>query len=146
MTAVAFWITGVSIVSFMLALLLTSFERKQGSRLLFSRIRDRLDTCVSNVYRKLKAAEVYVIRHVITLSWYYSIHSFLKFILQFLGYTYNRIESVLLKNREKARQIRREKRLSSRNHLTAIAEHKAETTLSPQEQKKLKDKTLQGRH
>jgi hypothetical protein len=145
MMAVALWTLGVSAASFLIWALMTGIEIRRQERLLLARARGVADRFVTACNRQVQAIVVYVVRHVITLSWYYSIHSFLKVVLQFLAYTYNRIESVLLRNRDKVRQIRKERRMAVKNHLTVIAEHKAETTLTAREQKKLKDKTLEGR-
>jgi hypothetical protein len=146
MLATALWITGVSTVSFMLAVLVTGRELRRGKRFCLVNARDGADVFVSSVAARFRRITTYITRHVITLSWYYSIHSFLKVVLQLLAYCYHKIESVLVRNRMKAKQIRKERKAATVTHLTAIAEHKAETTLSAAEQKKLRDKTLAGKY
>jgi hypothetical protein len=84
----------------------------------------------------------YVVRYVITLSWYYSLHATLKIVLASIAGVYHMLEAVLINNRERARALRKEKRSAS--HLEQIAEHKAESKLTYAEAKKRKDKALRG--
>jgi hypothetical protein len=82
---------------------------------------------------------------MITLSWYYSLHTFLRLSLQFIAGIYNFIEAILHRNRDKARQIRRERKQAERSHLTVLAEHKVETELTPHQKAKRKEKALNGK-
>jgi hypothetical protein len=62
-----------------------------------------------------------------------------------LGATYTKIEAVVIANRNKAKQIRREKNASKKSHLAQIAEHKEQVQLSPAEKQQRKDDSLRGK-
>jgi hypothetical protein len=90
----------------------------------------------------------FLVKHTIQLSWYYSIHSALRTVLTVLVQLYDRLELVFVRNRERAKVLRAERRAHSKqgeqSHLTAIREHKTATALTPAEKKKLKAKRLRG--
>ncbi len=140
--------TGIAALTFMGWLFLCEIEQKRGKRLLLSGFRARLDRGLTFGINMLLNAGRYVLRYVITLSWYYSIHHALKLSLQAIAGVYHMLESILIKNRDKTRALRRERRqntLASPSHLNEIAEHKAEMKLSPSEIKKRRDRALKGR-
>ena len=87
----------------------------------------------------------YIGRYIITLSWYYSLHTFLKLVLQFITGVYNVVEAILHSNRDKARKIRTERKVALRSHLTLLAEHKLETKLTPAQKHKRNAKALSGK-
>lgn len=130
-------------VGFFLYLQFVRYEERRGSRLFLSHFRHWLDRMIVRFGDRVDRLVRYVTRYIITLSWYYSLHAFLKLVLQFIAGIYHVIEAVLIKNRDRARALRRERR-QSQSHLTAIAEHKAEVKLTPAEAKKRKDKALKG--
>ncbi len=146
MLTISLWTLGISTVAFMVTGLITSIEERRGSRLVLVGARGWCDALITSIAHRLHLVCTYVTKYIITLSWYYGLHSLLKLTLRFLAYTYTRIENVLIRNRARAKQIRKERRTSSSSHLMAIAEHKVETSLTPKEQKKLRDKTLAGTH
>ncbi|MEZ4195161.1 MAG: hypothetical protein R3B53_02060 [Candidatus Paceibacterota bacterium] len=122
----------------------TSWEQQKGARVLLPRLREMLDTLILKVYEYLKSKVKYLVRHTIKLSWYYSIHSMLKTIMTLLVKAYDRLELVFMENRERAKVLRAEKRLMTKdNHLTAMVEHKASTALTDSQKKKLKAKKLE---
>ena len=94
---------------------------------------------------QLEKKAIYIGRYIITLSWYYSLHAFLKLILHFLAGVYTVIEAILHRNRDRARVIRTERKRALNSHLTVLAEHKIETKLTDSQKKKRKDAALRGR-
>lgn len=139
----ALMMIAVFFVLFTSYLTYTTFEQKRGARFVASRLRLRLDSWLEHLAGGVTHAMRYVVRYIITLSWYYSLHALLKVFLRFLAGVYHAVEAVLIRNRDRARVIRKEKR--SAGHLEAIAEHKAETKLTAAEIRKRKDKALKGR-
>jgi len=129
----------VSIGLFIIIALLILLEERRGSRLFAVNVRSRLDQVLVRVSLTVGAWWHHVVRRVITLSWYYSLHAFLKFCLRFIASVYEVVEHVFIKNRNKARQIRRERRYS---HLISLKEHKIETSLTEAEKKRVKAKAL----
>lgn len=122
----------------------TSWEEKRGSRLFLSSFRELLDNVFNKIFLFLKRKINYIVRHTIKLSWYYSIHSMLRAVMTLLVKAYDRLELVFMENRERAKVLRAEKReMSVDNHLTAMAEHKVSTALSPGQKKKLRAKKLE---
>ena len=123
---------------------LISREERIGKRLFLAGVRDHLDNLIVRVVSWCEGVIRYVVRYVITLSWYYSLHAFLKVMMKSLAGAYHMLESILIRNRERARALRKERRSSTKNHLTHIADHKAETKLTPAEERRRKDKALKG--
>jgi hypothetical protein len=127
------------------ALLVYSFvvylEERRGSRLILSNSRAFLDKKLVQFWNAVCHTSDYVIRRVITLSWYYSLHTVLKLALQAIAGVYFAVEQILINNRNKARQLRR---TTSTSHLTAISQHQKETSLSEKEKRKLRDNALKG--
>ncbi len=135
----------VLILAFVGYLYVCEREAAKGERLFLSRGRNRLDAGLQALSAKIESSIRYVIRYVITLSWYYSLHAFLKVVMKSLAGAYNVLESILIRNRDRARALRKEKKTVTVNHLTEIANHQAETKLSPSAEKRLKDNALKGR-
>ena len=134
---------GVLILAFGGYLYLCEREARAGKRLFLALPRRALDSVIERVMLSLERAVRYVIRYIITLSWYYSMHTFLKLTLRSLAGLYHALEAVLIRNRDRARALRRERRALT-SHLTEIAEHKAKVKLTPAEERKIKDKALRG--
>jgi hypothetical protein len=139
----SFIVTGVAGVLLLVHLWLTGYEATTGKRVFLSAVRGWCDTKISRMSVVLRRIQVYVFRYIITLSWYYSIHTFLKISLHSLAGMYGILEHFFMRNRARAREIRRERK-QSRSHLTELAEHQAETKLTPGEAKRRKDKALKG--
>ncbi|MCA9365491.1 hypothetical protein KC723_01225 [Candidatus Kaiserbacteria bacterium] len=126
---------------FILFLAFFSWEEKRGKRMFASGFRTYLDKIVVWVADKCIGAYQYMIRHIIQLSWYYSLHAFLKTCLMFTATIYHAIESLLRQNRQKAKLIRAERRKDS--ILGQIADHKESIQLTDQEKAKLKAKSIE---
>lgn len=119
-------------------------EERSGKRFFLSQFRDKADIAISRMVSWCEGIIRYVIRYVITLSWYYSLHAFLQVLMKSLAGAYHVLESILIRNRDRARALRKERRTATKNHLTHIADHKAETKFSPAEERRRKDKALKG--
>jgi hypothetical protein len=128
-------------------------EIERRERLWGVRIRALADRGVTALQYYVAATWHYIDRHVIRLSWYYSLHSFLQLILRVVVSVYDYLESWFHHNRQRARALRKERRQKRRiatradvpgdPHLREIAEHKAETALSEKQKQKLKTKKLE---
>lgn len=123
---------------------LFSYEAKQGKRVFLPAIRAKIDTFVDRIALVLSTKLTYLGRHIIKLSWYYSIHKILRLLLAALVRSYDFLEEFFMRNRERARTIKLEKRaLQSEGHLGQVAEHKASTALTESQKKRLLTKKLE---
>ncbi len=137
--------TGILLVVFIVYVQFCLYEERRGHRVVLGSFRGWLDRVIDKITSTIEKAVRYVIRYIITLSWYYSLHAFLMLLLKSLAGVYHMVEAVLIRNRDRARELRRErKKHTSNNHLEQIAEHKAEVKLTEAEKKKRKDKALKG--
>lgn len=122
-------------------------EQKNARRLVGGRLRGALDRVVQKVGAELRRRWRHVMRYVVQLGWYYGIHSLLRAILKVLISIYSFFEHMFERNRLRTKQLRQElKRHIHKSHLTQMADHKAETTLSPQAQEELKKQKLEDTH
>jgi len=123
-----------------------SFEQKRGDRVFLSPLRESLDALVSRVFQFLEDKINYVGRHIIKLSWYYSLHKLLRFLLSILVRTYDILEVLFTHNKDKAKHLRMEKRQLNNNggHLVQVADHKEATSLNESQKKKLLKKKLEN--
>lgn len=142
--SVAIILTIGSVVTFIILASLFSAEKQSGHKFVARRLRDYLDTKLEQAVKSVKYFFVYIGKYIITLSWYYSLHTFLKLILQFLAGLYYMIEKILHSNRNKARKIRKEKKVSQ-THLDVLKTHQDENKLTESQKKRLKDKALSGK-
>lgn len=129
----------MSVTTFVLLASLVATEERYGRRLLVSSLRNQLDIVILRTTSFMSGVWHHFVRRVVTLSWYYSLHAFLKICLRFLASLYEAVEHLFINNRNKARQLRRERR---QTHLTALQDHQTETTLSEAEKKRIKAKAL----
>jgi hypothetical protein len=134
----------VNLVAFVVVARIFTLEARRGRRFVATGIRNAADDGIDVVVRRVSRMYTYVARYIITLSWYYSLHAFLKVILRFLAGTYTAVETLLHNNRTRARKIRIERK-REQSHLSLIADHKAETALTPVEKAKRKEKALSGK-
>ncbi len=146
-------VLGVLSVCWLLWSYLVGREVARGERLMLAGLRSRLDSGVAHFRLSLKAVLDYLDRHIIRLSWYYSLHSLLQAALRVVVSLYDYLEGRFHQNRLRARALRAERRARKQGkavtpvmvdtHLTSIAEHKAETALSDKQKQKLKTKKLE---
>jgi hypothetical protein len=132
-------------VFFILYAWLCAVETRRGKRLFLAMPRRAIDSALTSLGETLRRKLVYIGRYMITLSWYYSLHTFLRLTLQFIAGIYTILEAVLHRNRDKARIIRKERKQAERSHLTVLNEHKADTELTPNQKAKRKAKALSGK-
>lgn len=135
----------LSLLLFIFLLWLIAIEKKRGKRFFLVSTRSWLDAKIDEVTNYILQKLVYLGRHTIKLSWYYSIHKALRFVLTILVKAYDSLEVHFMRNKERARTIKMEKKqlLSSDNHLGQMAEHKVQTALTEGEKKKLLRKKLE---
>lgn len=135
----------LSISFFTLSAWFFSFETKRGHRVFLGAFRNSLDTFLEGVIAFLAKKLTYLGRHIIKLSWYYSIHKVLRFILASLVKVYDALEGIFINNRDRARTLKTEKKSfkQSQGHLGQMAEHKVTSALSESQKKKLLQKKLE---
>ena len=133
--------------TFVVWFVLVSIEQRRGSRILLGGARARLDQLCVKIALQFRRSYEHFSKFVVQLGWYYSVHSFLRTILRLLIATYEYFESHFEQNRKRAKELRAERRRQQRQrtHLTEMAEHKAETALTPAQQKKVKKDHLEGK-
>ncbi len=133
-----------SLVLFFTSARIFALENHRGRRMFAPGLRSWLDGRLHTLAVVTDRKVTYVSRYIITLSWYYSLHAFLKVLLQSVAGVYYFIEKILHRNRDRARVIRIEKK-KAHSHFSQIAEHKAKTALTPAEKIKRKEKALSGK-
>ncbi len=132
------------ITIFCLYALLVSLEKRRGKRILLSSLRGFFDLVLVKISTFIRYWLNYIGRHIIKLSWYYSIHRFLQLVMTILVKAYDQLEVLFMRNRDRARVIKVErKKLKQGNHLEQVADHKEAVSLSEAEKKKLLAKKLE---
>ena len=132
------------ITVFLLYAFLVSFENRRGKRVILSGLRGFFDLVLVKISTFIKYWLNYIGRHIIKLSWYYSIHRFLQLVMTVLVKTYDRLEVLFMHNRDRARVIKVErKKMKNGNHLNQVADHKEAVSLSESEKKKLLARKLE---
>lgn len=135
----------ISLGVFSLSAWVVSLENRKQKRIFMPHTRDVLDRVVEKLTAFLVMKLTYLGRHIIKLSWYYSIHKLLRVILTVLVRTYDFLETAFMSNRDRARKLKIEKRSlrQSQSHLGQVAANKATTALSEKEKKDLLQKKLE---
>ena len=135
------------LVLFVVMAVVVRTEEARGKRLLLGGVRHALDHRVLVINKWFDDVWHHFMRYIVQLGWYYSIHSLLRTILRVLVSIYTYIEHIFERNREKTKVLRRERKERTRQtHLTQIADHKAETALTPGEQAALRQQKLEEDH
>jgi len=138
---------GVSVFLFIAMIIMVQKERRHGRRLFAHRVRSWLDDRVNACEASLARSWEHFVKYILQLNWYYSIHSVLRTILRLIVAFYTYFENIFERNRKRTKELRAEKRqLHALNHLRQMAEHKANTALTPAEQRRLRKKKLEERH
>lgn len=144
-TAVTFF--AMSIGVFALMLIVVQVERRRQKRLLAARVRGWFDKKIRGFESWVVQTWNHFVRYVVQLNWYYSIHSVLKTFLLMIQVFYASFEKIFERNRNRTKKLRMEKRqLNTVNHLSQMADHKADTALTPAQKKKLRHKKLEEKH
>jgi hypothetical protein len=135
----------VSLLLFILCASLFAYETKRGKRVFLAGLRNYIDTLLVRVTAWLSRRLTYLGRHIIKLSWYYSIHKVLRFILASLVRAYDFLEAAFMRNRDRARTLKIEKKtlFAPKGHFGQVADHKASTALTETQKKKLLQKKLE---
>ncbi len=135
----------LSISLFSIFAFIVSGEERRGKRFLLAGFRNGLDKVIDAVANFLLAKFTYVGRHIIKLSWYYGIHKVLRIVLTALIKAYDVLEAIFMRNRDRARTIKVEKRtlLQNQSHFGQVAQHKASTALTDSQKKRLLQKKLE---
>lgn len=135
----------LSLLLFILCASLFVYEGKRGKRVILGGVRDAIDSILVRITAWLSRKLTYLGRHIIKLSWYYSIHKVLRFILASLVRTYDLLEAAFMRNRDRARTLKIEKKtlFAPKGHFGQVADHKASTALTDTQKKKLLQKKLE---
>lgn len=130
---------------FIVLAIFLSVEKKLKKRVLFSGLRNWLDKVVDKIFSTIGFYIRYLYRYIIKLSWYYSLHKFLRLTLTLLVKAYDWLEGVFINNRQRAKIIKKEKKkLKEDGSFSAIAKHKKETSFSEAEKKEFLKNKLEG--
>ena len=140
--SVALIIAGTSFFLLVFFSRLFTLEKRAGRRFVLTTLRFALDNAITTVAEATHRFFVYLVKYVITLSWYYSLHAFLQVTLKFLAGIYYLVENLTHRNRNKALKIRLERKQTTRSHLDVLVDHKDDTKLTENQKKKLKDKAI----
>lgn len=136
-----------SIGTFVVLLMLVSYEQRRGQRLVGVSLRHWCDVQVDKVGVWLLTCLNHFVKYVVQLNWYYSIHSVLRMMLRVMVRFYTYFENVFERNRLRTKRLRAEKRtIGALNHLHKMAEHKEDTALTPKQKQKLRHKKLEEKH
>lgn len=136
MTELALLAFGGSVLGLAVVWTLTYVEYTTGHRLARP-VREWLDRCVLAVLRWWDTTTTHLVRYVLQLGWYYSLHSILRTLLLGMVKGYHALEAIFEHNRARTKQLRRELRQRKhRTHLDEIHDHKASTALSEAEKRR----------
>lgn len=131
---IALTYVGISVVTLVLLTILYIVEDIHGERVFFIGLRAKLDTYLVRLIEKLKQWFSLFVTGFMRLLFHYGAHSVLKRILAFIQRLEGAVEELVRKNRKVARDIRNR----TKNHLDAIAEHKEDVALTPEEKEKMR--------
>lgn len=145
LAAIVFCTSAVAFVGYALLVIV---EEKNSSRLVGGIFRDKLDVKIEHTGHQFEYHFKHVSRYLLQLGWYYSVHSVLRTILAGLVSVYTYIENIFESNRTRTKALRQEfrRQLHTKTHLSQIADHKAKTALSKDEQESLKTRKLEQDH
>jgi hypothetical protein len=111
-------------------------EDARNGKLLFAvRLRGFFDAVVTKVVGKLSKVETYLGKGFVRLMLHYFAHGILRRVLSFVSSTQKKLEHLLRRNKQVAKEIRTKK---EKTHLDKIAEHKEETALTEAQKKKMR--------
>lgn len=134
---------GISVTLFMVWALITNIEQRRGNRFFLGGLRGWLDRQLARLARSLWHGLDYVSRRVITFTWYYSLHSFIRGVLALLERAYIYLERRMRLHHSKATAARSERPVGS-SVLSEIADHKEATALTEKQKQKRKEESLKG--
>ena len=133
-----------STVSFVVLYQLVAHEQRVGRRVVLSAFRAWLDRVIDHCVQLLSRRFRHLYRYMLQLHWYYGLHSVLKTALRVIVRVYSYLEDRFETNRQRTRELRRERRQAETlTHLSAMAAHKQETALTPTQQARLRQRSLE---
>ncbi len=142
MTETALTAFGISALVLVILLSGTYYEYVSGRRLA-RRVRGWFDRIVVAGVEWWEKVITHMVRYVLQLGWYYSLHSILRALLLGLVTGYHALEAVFERNRARTKALRRElKHRKQRTHLDEIHDHKTSTALTEPEKKRLRKQGL----
>lgn len=135
-----------SVVLFTTFSIIVRIEEQRQRRLFWGGVRAYLDRSIVVIGARVAAAWEHFVHFVVKLGWYYSIHSFLRALMNTLVSVYDYLEHNFEKNRIRARALHvMKKEKSGSSQLSQVAEHKEQVALSPEEGEKLREEKLEER-
>ncbi|MES2967025.1 MAG: hypothetical protein V4668_04535 [Patescibacteria group bacterium] len=139
---VALTIASISFALFVVCIWVFSREQRSQKRFFLPGLRQALDRMLMSISQSIQNGITYIGKYIIKLSWYYSLHTFLRLTLQFLAGIYYFVEKLLHSNRDRARKIRQERKQNSISHLNILVDHQTVNKLSEEQKRKLKERSL----
>ena len=104
-----------SVVLFTALSFLIETERRRGSRVALTKVRDWLDEMIERFFTWLREAWEHFIQYVVKLGLYYSLHSLLRTLLQALVAAYDYLEKHFETNRPSREESKGHKRTLERS-------------------------------
>jgi hypothetical protein len=129
----------VSIVVTILLIVLFSYEAKRGARVLEG-VRAYADSLVIRVGKSIHNVLRFTGREFMRQVFHYAFHTFLRLILALIRRFELALRNAIRVNKTLAKNVEEESEVLSK--LGAIAQHKAETALTPEEKKQHRDRML----
>lgn len=137
----------ISLVAFAVFVIFIRLEDIRGRRFCLGSVRTAVDGWLIGMCNYWNTLWHDFTKYVVRLGWYYSVHSFLRFVLSLLVSVYTYFEYKFENNRIKTKELRKERKTRIKNtHLSEIAEHKTQVSLSPDEQETLLRDKLEQDH
>jgi len=110
-------------------------DAREGKRVALASVRGLFDTFLRKLRTRLAKADTYLGRGFARLMLHYAAHGVLQRLLAFIGRTEQRVEHLLRRNKQVAKEIRTDKQ---KTHLDALKEHQEETALTEAQKKKMR--------
>lgn len=113
---------------------------------MLARFRFFIDRLLEVIYAWCSKRWRHFSRYMVKLNWYYSLHALLQTCLRLIVASFHYFEVMFENNRQRAKMLRAEKRKlrQEQTHLDKMVAHKKDVSLSPEEQKNLKEEKLRG--
>jgi len=110
-------------------------DARGGSTIILTRFRVFMNTVLTVCIKKITNIETYLGKGMVRLVLHYCVHGILRRVLLFVSFIKNRIENLVSKNKQVAKEIRSNKK---KTHLDKIAEHRKKTALTESQKKKMR--------
>ncbi len=146
MEGIALIVFAVATLMYVALYVIVSRELVSGERLVAANFRGRLDSLLERFQKKVAELIHDFTEYVVKLGWYYSVHSFLRTVMQFLVNAYEFFEHKFEQNHSRAEVLksrRKERQTEKSTHLAEMATHKESVALSPEQQAELRQRKLE---